>query len=68
VPRTSTYALNNATLPFSLQIANKGWRRALTENPHLKEGLNVALGKETYRAVAKALKLPYSPADSVLPL
>jgi alanine dehydrogenase len=68
VPRTSTYALNNATLPFSLQIANKGWRRALTENPHLKEGLNVALGKVTYRAVAKALNLPYSPADSVLPL
>ena len=68
VPRTSTYALNNATLPFALQIADKGWRRALSENPHLKEGLNVALGKVTYRAVAKALKLPYAPADSVLPL
>ena len=68
VPRTSTYALNNATLPFGLQIADKGWRRALSDNPHLKEGLNVALGKVTYRAVAKALNLPYAPADSVLPL
>ena len=68
VPRTSTYALNNATLPFALQIADKGWRRALSENPYLKEGLNIALGKVTYRAVAKALKLPYAPADSVLPL
>jgi alanine dehydrogenase len=67
VPRTSTYALNNATLPFGLQLANKGWRRALSENAHLKEGLNIALGKVTYRAVAKALGLPYAPADSVLP-
>ncbi|HVE88689.1 MAG TPA: alanine dehydrogenase, partial [Burkholderiaceae bacterium] len=40
VPRTSTYALNNATLSFALQLANKGWRRALSENPHLKAGLN----------------------------
>jgi len=68
VPRTSTYALNNATLPFGLQIADKGWRRALSENSHLKQGLNVALGKVTYKAVAKALNLPYAPADSVLPL
>jgi alanine dehydrogenase len=68
VPRTSTYALNNATLPFGLQIADKGWRRALTENAHLKQGLNVAMGKVTYKAVAKALNLPYAPADSVLPL
>jgi alanine dehydrogenase len=68
VPRTSTYALNNATLPFGLQIADKGWRRALSENAHLKQGLNVAMGKVTYKAVAKALNLPYAPADSVLPL
>jgi alanine dehydrogenase len=68
VPRTSTYALNNATVPFGLQIADKGWRRALSENPHLKEGLNVAAGKVTYKAVARALNLPYAPADSVLPL
>jgi alanine dehydrogenase len=68
VPRTSTYALNNATLPFALQLAAKGWRRALSENPHLKAGLNVAAGKVTYKAVAKALNLDYTPADAVLPL
>jgi alanine dehydrogenase len=68
VPRTSTYALNNATLPFVLQLADRGWRRALTENRHLKEGLNVAAGKVTYKAVAKALNLNYTPADAVLPL
>jgi alanine dehydrogenase len=68
VPRTSTYALNNATLQFALQLADKGWRRALSENPHLKEGLNVAAGKVTYKAVAKALNLSYTPADAVLPV
>jgi alanine dehydrogenase len=68
VPRTSTYALNNATLPFALQLADKGWRRALSENPHLKQGLNIAAGKVTYKAVAKALNLPFTPADGVLPL
>ncbi len=67
VPRTSTHALNNATLPFALQLADKGWRRALSENPHLKAGLNIAAGKVTYKAVAKALKLDYTPADAVLP-
>ncbi|MGH6624231.1 MAG: alanine dehydrogenase, partial [Burkholderiaceae bacterium] len=67
VPRTSTYALNNATLPFALQLADKGWRRALSENPHLKAGLNVALGKVTYKAVAKALNLAFTPPDAVLP-
>jgi alanine dehydrogenase len=68
VPRTSTYALNNATLPFALQLADKGWRRALSDNPHLKQGLNIASGKVTYKAVAKALKLSYTPQDAVLPL
>jgi alanine dehydrogenase len=67
VPRTSTYALNNATLPFALQLADKGWRRALSENKYLKEGLNIAAGKVTYKAVAKALNLPYTAADAVLP-
>jgi alanine dehydrogenase len=66
VPRTSTYALNNATLPFALQLADKGWRRALAGNPHLKQGLNIALGKVTYRAVAKALKLGFAAADEVI--
>ncbi len=67
VPRTSTYALNNATLPFALQLADKGWRRALSENRYLKEGLNIAAGKVTYKAVAKALNLSYTAADAVLP-
>jgi alanine dehydrogenase len=66
VPRTSTYALNNATLPFALQLADKGWRKALADNPHLKEGLNVAAGRLTYKAVAKALDLPYTPPDAIL--
>jgi alanine dehydrogenase len=66
VPRTSTYALNNATLPFTLALADKGWRRALHEDAHLKAGLNVAQGKVTYKAVARALDLDYTPADAVL--
>ncbi len=66
VPRTSTHALNNVTLPFVLQLADAGWRGALNENPHLKNGLNVAAGKVTYRAVANALNLDYTPVDSVL--
>jgi alanine dehydrogenase len=66
VPRTSTYALNNATLPFTLALADKGWRKALHDDPHLKSGLNVAAGKVTYREVAKALKLAYTPADAVI--
>jgi alanine dehydrogenase len=66
VPRTSTYALNNATLPFTLALADKGWRKALHDDPHLKSGLNVAAGKVTYKAVAKALNLNYTPADAVI--
>jgi alanine dehydrogenase len=66
VPRTSTYALNNATLPFTLALANKGWRQALHDDPHLKAGLNVAAGKVTYKAVARALNLNYTAADAVV--
>ncbi|MCM8596682.1 alanine dehydrogenase [Accumulibacter sp.] len=55
VPRTSTYALNNATLPFALQIADQGWRQALHEDAHLRNGLNVAYGQVTCREVAEAL-------------
>jgi alanine dehydrogenase len=55
VPRTSTYALNNATLPFALQIADKGWKAALADNPHLANGLNVAFGKVTCKEVAHDL-------------
>jgi alanine dehydrogenase len=58
VPRTSTYALNNATLPFVLALADKGWRGALAEDPHLRAGLNVARGKLTHPEVAAALDQP----------
>lgn len=66
VARTSTFALNNATLPFVLKLANLGWREALLSDPHLKNGLNVCQGKITYKAVAEALSLKYSPADELL--
>ncbi|WP_420559965.1 alanine dehydrogenase [Tepidicaulis sp.] len=54
VARTSTFALNNATLPFTLALANKGYRKALQDDPHLLAGLNVHQGELTYRAVAEA--------------
>ncbi|MEO8508222.1 MAG: alanine dehydrogenase, partial [Betaproteobacteria bacterium] len=55
VPRTSTFALNNATLPYALALADHGWKRALADDPHLRNGLNVALGKVTCKPVAEAL-------------
>ena len=66
VARTSTFALNNATLPFALALADKGYKRALAEDPHLKNGLNIHKGKVTYKAVAEALKLKYTPAQEAL--
>ena len=66
VPRTSTFALNNATLPFTLALADKGWRRALADDSHLRNGLNVASGKVTCRPVAEALGYKYVTADDVL--
>jgi alanine dehydrogenase len=59
VPRTSTLALTNATLPYALQLANKGWKKALKENPALLKGLNVADGKVTYAGVAEAFGMEY---------
>jgi alanine dehydrogenase len=66
VPRTSTYALNNATLPFVLALADHGWREALRRDPHLKTGLNIAAGRITHREVAAALGLEHTAADTVL--
>jgi alanine dehydrogenase len=57
VARTSTQALGNATLPFMLSLADKGWRQACEDDPHLLNGLNVHAGKLTYYAVGKALGL-----------
>ena len=59
VPRTSTFALNNATLPYVLMLADQGHRRALQDHPHLRAGLNVCQGKVTCREVAEALHYPY---------
>ncbi|HEV2017208.1 MAG TPA: alanine dehydrogenase [Gemmatimonadaceae bacterium] len=66
VPRTSTLALTNATFPYAKQLANKGWKRALKENPALQKGLNIVDGKVTYPAVAEAFGLPFTPPDSYL--
>jgi alanine dehydrogenase len=66
VARTSTVALNNATLPFVLAIADHGWRRALSENPHLRRGLNICRGKVTHPAVARDLGLALTPPEEAL--
>lgn len=66
VARTSTFALNNATLPFVLAIANKGWRTALAQDPYLLAGLNVCDGKITCRPVAEAQGLEYTPAQDMI--
>lgn len=66
VARTSTFALNNVTLPFAMAIANKGWKKALSDDAHLKNGLNVAHGKVTYKAVADDLGYAYVTADKVI--
>ena len=61
VPYTSTLALTNATLPYALQLADKGWRKACSDNEELRKGLNVVEGKVVYREVAEAWGLPYEP-------
>lgn len=66
VARTATFALNNATLPFIIQLASKGYKKALLENPHLLNGLNVYRGQVTYQAVADAMQLVYREAGKVL--
>ena len=66
VARTSTYALNNVTLPHALRIADKGWKAALMADPHLKGGLNVWNGKVICRAVAEDLGYDYTAADTAL--
>lgn len=66
VPYTSTLALTNATLPYALQLANKGWKTACLENEELKKGLNIANGKIVYQGVADAWGLPYNKVESIL--
>ncbi|MEO0399802.1 MAG: alanine dehydrogenase [Pseudomonadota bacterium] len=64
VPKTSTFALNNATLPFALNLANKGAKEAIAADPHLKNGVNVYNGAITCEAVSEALDLPYTPYEA----
>jgi alanine dehydrogenase len=66
VPKTSTIALTNATLPYALEIAGKGWKRAMKENREIKLGANVIQGKITYKAVAEAFGLDYTSIDTLL--
>jgi alanine dehydrogenase len=65
VARTSTFALNNATLPFVLALADKGWRKAIADDPHLRNGLNVHAGKLTCQPVAEAQGLAYTKPDQL---
>ena len=65
VARTSTFALNNATLPFALALADKGWRKAIADDAHLRNGLNVHEGKVTCRPVAEALGLPFTSPEAL---
>ena len=66
VPRTSTLALTNATLPYALLLANKGWKLALAENEALLKGLNVVYGNVTYKAVADAFGMEYIPPEKFI--
>ena len=66
VARTSTFALNNATIGHAVALADKGWKQALKDNPHLKNGLNVCEGKVSYEAVARDLGYDYVSADFFL--
>lgn len=66
VPRTSTLGLGNATLPFVIALADKGWRKACADDPHLLQGLNVHAGQVTYAAVARDLNLAYRPAAEII--
>jgi alanine dehydrogenase len=68
VPRTSTFALTNATLPYALDLANKGFEAAIRDDDGLREGVNTYAGKLTYEAVATSQNLEYTALDSVLDL
>jgi len=66
VPRTSTFALTNATLPYAMKLANKGFFEAISKDPGLKEGVNTYAGHCTYEAVASAQGIPYAPLESLI--
>jgi len=66
VPYTSTMGLTNVTLPYAVQIANKGWKKALNDDPELKLGLNIVDGKIVYKYVADAFDMDYTPIEEVM--
>ena len=66
VPYTSTLALTNATLPYAIQLADKGWKKACEDNEPLKKGLNIVHGKVVYKGVADAFGMKYQEVDTVL--
>ena len=66
VPRTSSLALTNATLPFAAEIADKGWKKAAKENPEIKLGVNIVQGKVTCKPVAEAFGFEVTPIDCML--
>jgi alanine dehydrogenase len=66
VAKTSTLALTNATLPYAVEIANKGWKKAMQENPEIRAGANVVFGNVTYRGVAEAFDMQYTPINEFL--
>ncbi len=66
VPLTSTMALTNATFPYALELANKGWQMATRKNPAIREGLNVIYGKITYKGVAEAFGMEYTPVENLI--
>jgi len=66
VPCTSTIALTNSTLPYALQLADKGWKKACTDNEELRKGLNVVRGKVVYKGVSDAFGLPFTEVEQLL--
>jgi alanine dehydrogenase len=66
VAKTSTFALTNATLPYAVEIADKGWRRAMQENKEIRLGANIINGLVTYKGVADAFEMPYTPIDELI--
>ncbi|MBW2205787.1 MAG: alanine dehydrogenase, partial [Deltaproteobacteria bacterium] len=66
VAKTSTIALTNATLPYAVEIACKGWKEAMKENAEIRLGANVVLGKTTYKAVADTFGFEYTKIDEML--
>ncbi len=66
VPATSTLALTNATLPYALQLANKGWKKACQDSLPLRKGLNIVGGKVVYQGVADAFGLDYTDVEGLM--